>query len=261
MKALLTSTAAVGLLALALALLWSSDQAAAEPTEAQVAAIKANCRSDYMSYCWSVPRGGPEAAQCLKKNLAKLSPACQQAVNAATAAAAPAAPAAPATAAKPPETPAVPPAPPPAAAAVPPAASSESAAADSADKVPAPASAADSTPAAPPSPAPAQPETTAKAAAPAPAAPGTPPAGAAQDAAEASPSEPAATAAVPPATTAPLGFIPPRKKLILLRTCNAELKSFCADVSYGGGRAITCLQENEAALTPECRQALAKVVH
>jgi hypothetical protein len=42
----------------------------AEPTAEQVAAIKANCRSDYMSYCWSVPRGGPEAAQCLKQNLA-----------------------------------------------------------------------------------------------------------------------------------------------------------------------------------------------
>ena len=62
---------------------------AAEPSPEQVAAIKANCRSDYMSYCWSVPRGGSEAAQCLKQNLAKLSPACQQAVKAATTTAAP----------------------------------------------------------------------------------------------------------------------------------------------------------------------------
>jgi hypothetical protein len=45
-----------------LALLVPADWAAAEPSEEQVAAIKSNCRSDFMSKCWGVPRGGAEAA-------------------------------------------------------------------------------------------------------------------------------------------------------------------------------------------------------
>jgi hypothetical protein len=57
------------LVAIFLLLSCGASQVAAEPSEAQIAAIKANCRSDYMSYCWSVPRGGPEAAQCLKKRI------------------------------------------------------------------------------------------------------------------------------------------------------------------------------------------------
>ena len=95
----IASTLAPPLGALILLLLCAGP-VAAEPTEEQKAAIKSNCRSDYMSYCWSVPRGGSEAAQCLKQNLAELSPGCQQAVKAATATAA-APPSAPAAEAKP----------------------------------------------------------------------------------------------------------------------------------------------------------------
>ena len=46
---------------LALALFVPTERAAAEPTPDQIAAIKANCRSDFMSKCWGVPRGGAEA--------------------------------------------------------------------------------------------------------------------------------------------------------------------------------------------------------
>jgi hypothetical protein len=81
----------------------------AKPTSAQVSAIKANCRSDYPKVCAGVPTGGAAALQCLEKNKAKLSSACEKAVAAAggggaasaTANASPAA-AAPAAAASPP---------------------------------------------------------------------------------------------------------------------------------------------------------------
>ena len=56
---------------------------AKKPSSAQVAAIRSACRSDYMSYCSSVPTGGAAALKCLEKNKSKLSGGCQQAVNAA----------------------------------------------------------------------------------------------------------------------------------------------------------------------------------
>jgi hypothetical protein len=100
-----------------LALLVPADWAAAEPSEEQVAAIKSNCRSDFMSKCWGVPRGGDEAMKCLKKNMASLSAPCQQALKAVNAAPAKAPSAAPAAAAKPESAPATPAQPSPAAAA------------------------------------------------------------------------------------------------------------------------------------------------
>ena len=82
--------------------------AAAKPSGAQVAAVKSACRADYPKVCASVPPGGVAALECLEKNKAKVSPACEKAVTAAadggaasaapTAAAAPAAGAAPAAA-------------------------------------------------------------------------------------------------------------------------------------------------------------------
>src|ERR1700742_1146933 len=69
------------------------------PTDAQRAAIKSNCRSDYMAHCSSIPPGGAASLQCLEKNKASLSAACEKAVaavpggNAAPAAASTAAPA------------------------------------------------------------------------------------------------------------------------------------------------------------------------
>ena len=56
--------------------------AGAQVTEEQQSAIRANCRSDFMSKCSGVPRGGKEALQCLQKNVAVLSAGCKPAVSA-----------------------------------------------------------------------------------------------------------------------------------------------------------------------------------
>jgi hypothetical protein len=73
---------------------------AKKPSSAQVAAIRSACRSDYQKVCAGVPTGGAPALQCLQNNKSKVSPACEQAVNAASGdGAAPAAGGAAATAA------------------------------------------------------------------------------------------------------------------------------------------------------------------
>jgi hypothetical protein len=56
--------------------------APAAPTAQQKAAIRAACRSDFMSHCSGVQPGGAEALQCLKRNEAQLSAACRSAVAA-----------------------------------------------------------------------------------------------------------------------------------------------------------------------------------
>ena len=71
---------------------------AGKPTDAQVAAIRSACRSDYQKVCAGVPTGGAPALQCLEKNKAKVSAPCAQAVNAASGGTAPAAAGAAATA-------------------------------------------------------------------------------------------------------------------------------------------------------------------
>ena len=58
--------------------------AAKQPTSAQISAIRSACRSDYPKVCAGVPTGGAPALQCLEKNKAKLSPACEKAVAAAS---------------------------------------------------------------------------------------------------------------------------------------------------------------------------------
>jgi hypothetical protein len=71
------------LIGTAFALLTSAAAALAQqPTQAQVTAIKQACRSDYQSYCSSVPTGGSAALQCLQTNAASLSAPCNQALNA-----------------------------------------------------------------------------------------------------------------------------------------------------------------------------------
>lgn len=52
------------------------------PTSAQREAVKASCTADFMANCAGVSPGGRPALQCLQKNVAKLSPACQTAVQA-----------------------------------------------------------------------------------------------------------------------------------------------------------------------------------
>src|SRR5207245_5270951 len=55
-----------------------------QPSSAQVSAIRSACRSDHPKVCAGVPTGGAPALQCLEKNKAKLSPACEKAVAAAS---------------------------------------------------------------------------------------------------------------------------------------------------------------------------------
>jgi hypothetical protein len=57
---------------------------AKKPTDAQIAAIRSACRSDYPKVCAGVPAGGAPALQCLDKNKAKVSAGCQQALTAAS---------------------------------------------------------------------------------------------------------------------------------------------------------------------------------
>ena len=56
--------------------------ALATPTAAQQAAIRSACPDDFRSHCAGVSPGGAAALQCLEKNVAKLSSACQGAVKA-----------------------------------------------------------------------------------------------------------------------------------------------------------------------------------
>src|SRR6266403_4255579 len=62
--------------------------AAKKPSDAQVAAIRSACRSDYQKVCAGVPTGGSAALQCLEQNKSKVSAPCQQAVGAASGSAA-----------------------------------------------------------------------------------------------------------------------------------------------------------------------------
>src|SRR5512139_2238671 len=68
-----------------------TDAASAQPTAEQQSAIRANCRSDFMSKCSGVTPGGKDALMCLQKNVASLAPACKTAVSATIPATAPAA--------------------------------------------------------------------------------------------------------------------------------------------------------------------------
>src|SRR5262245_49832806 len=70
--------------------------AANKPTDAQVAAIRSACRSDYPKVCAGVPTGGAPALECLEKNKARVSAGCGKALAAVGGAAAPAGGAAPA---------------------------------------------------------------------------------------------------------------------------------------------------------------------
>lgn len=50
--------------------------------EKYVTALRSNCTSDYISHCLGINPNSAEAFQCLRRNIATLSPACQQAVRA-----------------------------------------------------------------------------------------------------------------------------------------------------------------------------------
>ena len=60
----------------------SAETKAQQPSQAQINTVRSACRSDYMAHCAAIPPGGKPALECLQKNVASLSPTCQNAVNA-----------------------------------------------------------------------------------------------------------------------------------------------------------------------------------
>ncbi|MEX2167463.1 MAG: cysteine rich repeat-containing protein [Methyloceanibacter sp.] len=242
---------------LVLAFLAPADWAMAEPSEAQVAAIKSNCRSDFMSKCWGVPRGGKEAMQCLKNNFANVSSGCQQALKPLMAAAPPKAPAAPPPAVKPESAPAPEAQPSPAAA---PTLSPETTTPATEAKAVTPAEPAKPEEAvAAPAPAPAQ-QAPKVAAPPAASTAATGAAAKATTGAETpKPDAAPATVLATPEETPIIGFIPPRKKLMILKNCRQDIDTHCPDVSYGEGRQLRCLLNNKTSLSADCQGALAKL--
>jgi hypothetical protein len=259
------------------------------PTDAQRAAIKSQCRSDYMAHCASVPPGGAPALQCLQKNMASLSSSCQSAVRAVEASVekpepkAEAKPEATPTEAKPADTAAAKPESAPAATAA--KSASEPAAATTAAK---PASTKPAASAASGKPSDSQiaairsacrtdyPKVCA----------GVPTGGApalqcleknksklsascekavaaAGGGGAASTAGAAATEATananPEASAAPLVLRPmrPREVLFVLRSaCGGDVRALCPGVDPGGGRIIECLATQSASLSPDCRGVL-----
>jgi hypothetical protein len=238
------------------------------PTDAQRAAIKSQCRSDYMAHCASVPPGGAPALQCLQKNMASLSGGCQSAVRAVEASVEKPESK---TEAKPEAAPA---AEPPATAAAKPTA--EPAATTTATK-PAAASAA------PGKPSSAQIATIRSACrsdypkvcagVPTGGAPalqcleknksklsaGCEQAVSAAGGGAAPASATAAAGAVPAAAPLSLRPMRPREVLFVVRSaCGADVRALCAGVDPGGGRIIECLATQAASLSPDCRSVLGR---
>jgi hypothetical protein len=253
---------------------------AQRPSEQQIAAIRQACRSDYIAHCAGIPPGGAQALACLREHLASVSPACQQAVNAAAAPSpAPAAQTpAPPPAAAAPESPSAAPAP---------AVAGKAAAAldrmrpnteqvgiilqacgadiDShcaaaargpgwelkclRDNAASLSAGCEQVLMAIASTAPAEPAA-------APAAP--PPAAAAPPA----PAAPAAVAPAPaPASAAAQRARPSREQIVMIfRACRGDMREHCAGAEGGPGSRIKCLRDNAANLSPGCQQALAAVV-
>ncbi len=81
--------ASCALLCLA-ALAWPGE-GTAQPTQAQIGAMRQACRADYMKLCASIPPGGAASLRCLEQNSSSLSGACGRAVAAVSPDAAPAA--------------------------------------------------------------------------------------------------------------------------------------------------------------------------
>jgi hypothetical protein len=80
---------------------------------------------------------------------------------------------------------------------------------------------------------------------------------------EAAPGTAPASAAAPAATAAPaaapIGSMPamrPRDALRILRICGADARALCPGIEPGGGRLLSCLAQNAAGLSPDCRAEL-----
>jgi hypothetical protein len=196
---------------------------AQKPSEEQLGAIRSSCRSDFLSNCSGVPRGGKEALDCLRQHMAKLSSACGSAVKAVTPSPPPAAKAAPPS--SPPLPPAAappPPSPPPAAAAPPPPAPKQLAA--------------------PPPPKAAAPKVEKKKT---------------EEPRRTPPPPPAAAAPAQPAySMAKIEKLRLGEHVRIVRACDADRQAACPGVKAGGSRIIICLAEHAAALSPVCRKAM-----
>jgi len=245
------------------------------PTDAQRAAIKSQCRSDYIAHCSSITPGGAAALQCLQKNMASLSGGCQSAVRAVETSVEKSEPKAETTTDSKPD---AKPEAAPAAAAAPAAkstATTTTAAKPAASAMPSKPS--DAQIAAirsscrsdypkvcagvPTGGAPAlqcleknKSKLSAGCAQAVAAAGG---GAAAPTAAAASGTEAAAssgTAAAPPLVLRPMR---PREVLFVVRSaCGADVRALCAGVDPGGGRIIECLATQSASLSPDCRSVL-----
>ena len=227
-------------------------------SEAQKAAVKSACRSDYMAHCSSVQPGGEAAVQCLAKNMSSLSPGCQSAVRAIEASVAPKSEpatteAAPAAAPKTETTPAQPAAEPnseprPAATTAKKPTSAQVSAIRSACRGDYPKVCA-----------------------------GVPTGGAPalecleKNKAKVSAACGKALAATGGGTAAPAAAAPaaapvvivlrpmaPREELFVLRSaCGADIRTLCAGVAPGGGRIMQCIANRAADLSPACKEVLA----
>jgi hypothetical protein len=72
--------------------------------------------------------------------------------------------------------------------------------------------------------------------------------------------EPGAGASPPPAFERPARPVSPREVFFLIRTaCGPDFRAYCGGAGFGPGRAVGCLRENAANLTPTCRNALASL--
>jgi outer membrane biosynthesis protein TonB len=248
------------------------------PSEAQRAAIKSNCRSDYMAHCSSVPPGGAASLECLQKNMSSLSASCASAVRAVEAPAA----AAPKTAEEPKAEP-----------------KAEPKTETKAEPAPAAKEAKPEPKAASTARKPSQAQisaiksncrsdypkvcagvptggeaalecleknrskvSAACAKAVAAVGGGAAPAGGAPAAAGAGSTggAPAAAAAAPAAPAAiVLRPMRPREQLFVLRSaCGSDVRTLCAGVPAGGGRIIECLASQAPALSPACKDVLAQ---
>jgi hypothetical protein len=239
------------------------------PTDAQRAAIKSECRSDYMAHCSSIPPGGEASLQCLQKNMSSLAPGCQSAVRAVEPAA-PKAESAPAAAPKAESAPAAAATAKPAETAAP--AAAPKAAAGTAAKKPSDAQAAAIRSACrsdyqkvcagvPTGGAPALQcleKNKAKVSAPCQQAVNA----AGGDAATSAPAAAATPGAAAPAaapTALVLRPMRPREELFVLRSaCSGDVRSLCGGVAPGGGRIIQCLATQAASISPACKQVLAQ---
>jgi hypothetical protein len=250
------------------------------PSEAQRAAIKSQCRSDYMAHCSDIPPGGEASLQCLQKNMSSLSAGCAGAVRAVEPAAAPKAETAPAAAPKAESTPAAAPkaAPAPATATAKPATESAApkAAASTGTKQPTSAQVAAIRSACrsdypklcagvPTGGAPALQcleKNKAKASAACQQAVNAAGGGAAPAAGAAAATATAAPGAAAPAdapTVLVLRPMRPREELFVLRSaCSADVRTLCGGVTPGGGRIMQCLATQAASISPECKGVLAQ---